>query len=106
MNASVVALCYDDHHRQHFNKACMERAVELMVAGASTVFKDSELHARSAELKLRKPQPVPEDPLEADETNKKKADETNKKKPPRKALERPHGGEPFLIGTGCYNIPF
>ena len=97
MNASVVALCYDDHHRQHFNKACLERAVELMVAGASTVFKDSELHARSAELKLRKPPPVPEDPLGADGTNKKK---------PRKALERPHGGEPFLIGAGCYNIPF
>ena len=29
---SVVALCFDDHHREHLSRLMTERAVESMVA--------------------------------------------------------------------------
>jgi hypothetical protein len=49
---SVVALCYNDHHRTHLNKFFLERAVEAMVTGTTLVFKDETLQARSVELNL------------------------------------------------------
>jgi hypothetical protein len=49
---SVVALCYDDHHRTHLTKILLERAVEAMVAGTAQVFKDEALLARSIELNV------------------------------------------------------
>ena len=52
MGSSVVALCYDEHHREHLEKFLLQRAVESMVSGTSMVFKDSVLQARSAELHL------------------------------------------------------
>ena len=52
MGSSVVALCYDEHHREHLEKFLLQRAVESMVSGMSMVFKDSVLQARSAELHL------------------------------------------------------
>jgi hypothetical protein len=54
MGCSVVALCHDEHHRQNFMKACVERAVEEMVCGKSVAFQDPTLQARSAELNLTK----------------------------------------------------
>jgi hypothetical protein len=47
---SVVALCYDDHHRTHLKRIFLERAVEAMVTGTTQVFKDEALLARSIEL--------------------------------------------------------
>ncbi len=49
---SVVALCYDEHHRARLTKFLSERAVEAMVSGESRVFKDDALQARSVELSL------------------------------------------------------
>jgi hypothetical protein len=49
---SVVALCYDEHHRTHLKKFFLERAVEAMVTGTTQVFKDEALLARSIQLNL------------------------------------------------------
>ena len=52
MGCSVVALCYDEHHRTHLQRFLVERAVEAMVQGTSLVFKEDSLQARAVDLKL------------------------------------------------------
>ena len=54
---SVVALCYDEHHRARLTTFLSERFVESMVNGATMVFKDDALQARSVQLDLT---PTPE----------------------------------------------
>ena len=54
---SVVALCYDEHHRTRLKQFLSERAVVAMVSGATQVFKDDALLARSVELNLTMPMP-------------------------------------------------
>ena len=49
---SVVALCYDEHHRSTLQKFFLQRAVEAMVTGTTVVFKDMKLQARAVEFKL------------------------------------------------------
>ncbi len=44
--------CHDAHHRTHLQKFMLERAVEALVNGATQVFKDDDLLARSVELNL------------------------------------------------------
>ena len=58
MGCSVVAFCYDDHHRTHLLPAILLRAVEAMASQSSMVFKDDILQARSLELKLVKVAPA------------------------------------------------
>ena len=53
--SSVVALCFDEHHRTRLKQFLSERAVEAMVSGTTQVFKDETLQARSIELKLTTP---------------------------------------------------
>ena len=52
MGCSVVALCYDEHHRTHLQRFLVERAVEAMVQGTSLVFKEDSLQARVVDLHL------------------------------------------------------
>ena len=52
VGASVVALFYDNHHEKHLQKVILERSVEALAPGTTTVFKDEKLAARSEELKL------------------------------------------------------
>ena len=49
---SVVAVCFNEHHRTHLATFLSERAVEAMVSGATMVFKDEALQARSVQLNL------------------------------------------------------
>ena len=49
---SVVALCYDEHHRTHLIPLIEQRFVESTVNGTSMVFKDDALQARSVQLTL------------------------------------------------------
>ena len=56
IGCSVVALCYDDHHRELLETFMLQRAVEGMASGMSMVFKDAVLQARSAELHLAQSQ--------------------------------------------------
>ena len=83
--ASVVALCYDEHHETNLQKACLERAVEAMVSGTTLVFKDEDLQARSAELNLFKPEKAakkraPPESEDDKKTTPKKAKKTKTKK--------------------------
>ena len=55
--SSVVALCYDEHHRIQLKRFLSERAVEAMVTGTTQVFKDDALLARSVERNLTMPMP-------------------------------------------------
>ena len=50
--ASVVALCYDEHHRTHLQRFLLQRAVEALVSGTTLVFGDPALQAKSTEPKL------------------------------------------------------
>ena len=52
VGCSVAALCHDAHHRTHLHKFMLEKAVEALVTGATQVFKDDDLLARSVELSL------------------------------------------------------
>ena len=50
--AALWLFCHDAHHRTHLQKFMLERAVEALVNGATQVFKDDDLLARSVELNL------------------------------------------------------
>ena len=47
MNLSVVAFCWDDVHEESLQRCMLERGVESLVAGTTTVFKDPNLHSRA-----------------------------------------------------------
>ena len=51
IGSSVVAECFDDHHRTHLRKCLKERAVESLVVG-SAVFREETLQARALELNV------------------------------------------------------
>ena len=74
MGCSVVALCYDDHHRTHLQRFLVERAVEAMVQGTTLVFKDDSLQARAVDLKfMDKPKTESATDLGKDASSKPKA---------------------------------
>ena len=86
---SVVALCYDEHHRTHLNKFFLERAVEAMVSGKTLVFKDDALQARSVELHLTtKAKPEKPPPPEKAESAEKDSTVSPKKKQGEKAKKK------------------
>ena len=89
MGCSVVALCYDDHHRVHLEKFLLQRAVEAMASGMSMVFKDSALQARSAELHLDKTSENSKNDRKraADKKVKKETDPDKEKKNKRKGAK-------------------
>ena len=52
MGCSVLALCYDEHHRTHLGPFLVERAVEAMLAGDSSVFNNEALLTKAKQLRL------------------------------------------------------
>ena len=79
MGCSVVALCYDEHHRTHLQTFLLQRAVEAMVSGQTLMFKDEDLQARSIELNLAEEPKKPKKVVEKDDEKAEKADEKTKK---------------------------
>ena len=65
MGVSVITLCEDAHHLDHFMKALKQRAVEAMLAG-SRIFKDDVLKARALEFCSVKKEPKQEEKTEKD----------------------------------------
>ena len=66
MGVSVITLCEDAHHREHFMNALKQRAVEAMLAG-SRIFKDDVLKARALEFcSVKKKEPKQEEKTEKD----------------------------------------
>ena len=49
---SVLALCYDAHHRDHLAPFLVERAVEAMLSSTTKVFHNDDLLKRSVQLRL------------------------------------------------------
>ena len=83
MGSSVVCLCDDAHHKENFEKALKERAVERMLAG-SRVFKSETLAARALWLLSGGTTEEEKEQKEA----KKKDDEKEDKKEAKKKDER------------------
>ena len=88
--ASVVALCYDEHHETNLQKVMLERSVEAMVSGTTLVFKDAVLQARSAELHLLKPEkPTKKRAPESEDEKKTKTPKKTKKTKTKKKAKTP-----------------
>ena len=91
MGCSVVALCYDDHHRTHLQKFLVQRAVEAMASGTTLVFKEEALQKRSDQLNLTSPAKLlvkkKGDGSDGEKEAKKGKSKTTPKKSKRKADE-------------------
>ena len=95
MGCSVVALCFDEHHRTHVQKFLKERAVEAMVSGSSNVFKDDALQARSATLKLTTPtKPAADDEDDEEKKNVIQAARKRKLAEAKKGANKPKASTP------------
>ena len=88
---SVLALCYDDHHRKNLEPFLTERAVEAMASGHTMVFQNEVLHQRSVQLRLTKEEKEKEEKEEKKEAKKEEKKEDNKaenKKTPAKKTKK------------------
>ena len=97
--SSVVALCYDEHHRTLMQRCVLERAVEATARGTTLVFKDTALQSRGSQLNIVAPKPsgkageaeaaAGSEPKPRDEEEEgKKAKKTKKtEKKPKKIVE-------------------
>ena len=47
MGCSVICLCEDSHHKEHFLKTLEQKAVENFLLGSSNVFGDADLLAKA-----------------------------------------------------------
>ena len=54
MGCSVIALCYDEHHKTHLGPFLVQRAVEAMLSCSTIVFNNDCLVARAKQLNLTK----------------------------------------------------
>ena len=54
MGSSVVALCYDEHHKKNLGPFLVQRAVEAMLGQNTLVFDNEILFARAKQLNLAK----------------------------------------------------
>ena len=52
LGCSVLALCFDDHHRTHLAPFLVQRAVEAMLGSKTFVFVNEILVARARQLRL------------------------------------------------------
>ena len=52
IGCSVLALCYDDHHRTHLGPFLVQRAVEAMITNESLIFTNQALVACAKQLQL------------------------------------------------------
>ena len=79
MGCSVLALCYDEHHRKNLSPFLVQRAVEAMLGRNTMAFANELLFARAKQLNLAK----------EEEKDDKKEDEKADKKEDRKDDENP-----------------
>ena len=75
--ASVLALCFDDHHRTNLRPFLTERAVEAMLSNNTMVFMNDALLQRSVQLRLTK-----DDAPKEEQKDEKKADKKEKNEKP------------------------
>ena len=75
---SVLALCYDAHHRDHLAPFLVERAVEAILSSNTMVFRNDDLLKRSVQLRLTRNADDKKDE-EKDAKNDDKKDHDDKK---------------------------
>ena len=80
MGCSVLALCFDEHHKKNLQPFLVQRAVEAMLGSSTMVFRNEDLLARAKELKLTK-----DDTKEDEKEDKKKEQKKEKKEEEKKA---------------------
>ena len=78
MGSSVMALCFDEHHRQHLGPFLVQRAVEAMLGQTTLVFDNEELFARAKQLNLAKDEQK-EDGKKGNKEDEKKDNKEGKK---------------------------
>ena len=78
MGCSVLALCYDEHHKTHLGPFLVQRAVEAMLGSNSFVFNNDALVTRAKQLRL-----TTEDTKD-DQKQDKKEDKKEEKKEDQK----------------------
>ena len=78
MGCSVLALCYDEHHRKNLEPLLVQRAVEAMLGSNTMVFHNESLVARAKQLRLMK-EDTKEDKKD-DQKEDKKEDKKEEKK--------------------------
>ena len=79
---SVVALCFDEHHRTLMKQFVLERAVEATARGTTMVFKDTALQTRASSLLSIPQKPSAEAVRSVDPP--KPSEEDEEEKPPKK----------------------
>ena len=85
MGCSVLALCYDDHHRTHLGPFLVQRAVEAMLGSDSLVFNNEALVARAKQLRLTDTKEDKTDDQKQDKKEDKKEEKKEDQKEEKKA---------------------
>ena len=82
MGSSVLALCYDEHHKKHLGPFLVQRAVEAMLGRSTMVFNNEVLFARAKQLNLAKEDEKDDkkDKKEEEKKDDKKDDKKEEKK--------------------------
>ena len=90
MGCSVLALCYDEFHREHLAPFLVQRAVEAMLGATTLVFTNESLVARAQQLRLTKESPKEDkkDEQEEKKEDKKKTKDEKKKKDDKEKEEK------------------
>ena len=80
MGCSVLALCFDEHHKKNLQPFLVQRAVEAMLGSSTMVFRNEDLLARAKDLNITKAKDdTKEDGKKKDEKEDKKKEEDGKK---------------------------
>ena len=87
LGSSVVALCFDEHHKVNFLKILIEKAVESMLAG-SNVFKNEVLQAKALSLHVTTEPKAKEPKKEPKEEPKKESKKPKKEPKERKSKKK------------------
>ena len=80
MGCSVLALCYDEHHRKNLEPFLVQRAVGAMLGSNTMVFHNDALMTRAKQLKLTKDDTKDDEKEDKNKEKEKEKEKEDKKK--------------------------
>ena len=89
MGCSVMALCFDEHHKEHLEPFLVQRAVEAMLGRSTLVFDNEKLFARATQLNLAKEDPKKEKKEDVEKEDKKDGKKEDKKEDKKDEEKKP-----------------
>ena len=92
MGCSVLALCFDDHHKKHLAPFLVQRAVGAMLGSKTLVFHNESLVARAKLLRLTK-DAAKDDKKEDNKEDKKEEQEEEKEEEEENSEEKKEGNK-------------